>query len=96
MLGILTKKYDIQVRNGDGSVVETISRCVRCESMGNFAPLFCTYRGKKRCLVESDRLHLDDPFRCVYRDHIGRLFIRPRNQDGIVVETWDDVATSNK
>ena len=81
------KKYSIQVRNADGSIVETILRRVKSESFGNFCPIFCTYKGK-RCLVESDELHLDDPMRCVESDHIDKMFIQPRNENGIVVATW--------
>ena len=83
-------KHQIQVRNGDGSVVETISRSLRAESIGNFNPLFCSYKGKKRCLVQSDSLHLDDPLRCNEKDHIGKLFILPRGKDGKVVPTWEE------
>ena len=86
----MNKKYAIQVRNGDGSFVETIRVTMRREVIGNFAPLFCSYN-KKRCLVESDSLHLDDPLRCCEEDHVGELFIRPRNADGVVVKTWADV-----
>ena len=89
----MAKKYDIQVRNGNGTIVKTIKTCIRVESIGNFAPLFCTYNGDKRCLVESDTLHLDDPLRCCEKDHIGKLFIRPRDKTtGRVVETWNDVS----
>ena len=42
------KKYAIQVRNGDGTPVETIYRVLRVESFGNFAPMFCLYRNDKR------------------------------------------------
>jgi hypothetical protein len=87
----MAKKHAVQVRNGDGTVVETIKRVLRAESIGNFNPLFCSYRGKARCLVESDALHLDDPFRCCESDHAGKLFIRPRGKDGRVVATWEEV-----
>ena len=93
---ILNKKYDIEVRNADGTVVETIRRVLRSEAIGNFVPLFCTYRCKKRCLVESDALHLDDPMRCQESEHIGKLFIQPRNSNGVVVATWDDALAPTK
>ena len=83
-------KYQIQVRNGDGTVVETISRSIRTEAIGNFCPMFCSYNGKKRCLVQSEALHLDDPLRCNEKDHIGKLYILPRGKDGKVVPTWKD------
>ncbi len=81
-------KHSVQVRNGDGTYIQTIKVVIKCEAIGNFAPLFCTYKGK-RCLVESDELHVDDPLRCNQSDHINKLFIRPRGQDGSVVATWD-------
>ena len=86
------KKYAVEVRNGDNSVVETIHVVLRVESIGNFCPMFCTYKGKKRCLVESDELHLDDPMRCQEQDHIGKLFIRSRGKDGRVVANWSEAA----
>jgi len=86
------KRHTIQVRNGDGSLVETIRVPVRVEAIGNFAPLFCTYPGvKTRCLVQSDEPHLDDPMRCVEADHVGKLFIMPRDQNGKLVPTWADI-----
>ena len=85
------KKYAIQVRNGDGTPMEIIHRVLRAESIGNFCPIFCRYRNKKRCLVESDELHVDDPMRCVESEHIGKLFIQPRGTDGRVVATWDEI-----
>ena len=86
----MREKFEVQVRNGDGSVVRTIKVVLRAESMGNFNPVFCTYKGR-RCLVESDELHLDDPFRCREEDHVGRMFVRPRGENGAVVATWADV-----
>jgi hypothetical protein len=44
-------------------VRETIKRKLRAEQVGNFNPLFCTYRGNKRVLVHSDDGDLSDPFR---------------------------------
>jgi hypothetical protein len=86
------KRYSIEVRSGDGSLVETIRVPVRVEAIGNFAPLFCTYPGvKTRCLVQSDEPHLDDPMRCVETDHVGKLFITPSNRDGKPVPTWADI-----
>lgn len=85
------KKYAVQVRNGDGSLVETIQTQLRAEAIGNFVPLFCRYKGNARCLVESDALHVDDPLRCNPSEHVGKLFIRPRGKDGVVVPTWKDV-----
>ena len=90
------KKYAIQVRNGDGTPVETIHRVLRVESIGNFAPMFCRYRNDKRCLVESDALHVDDPMRCVESEHVGKLFIQPRGKDGRVVATWDEIGGVNR
>lgn len=88
----MTKKYAVEVRNGDHSHVKTIKVTLRQEAIGNFCPIFCTYKGDRRCLVESDALHLDDPLRCNEQDHIGKLFIRPRNKEtGKVVASWKDV-----
>ena len=83
-------KHAVQVRNGDGTLVETINVVLRAESIGNFCPVFCSYKGRRRCLVESDASHLDDPFRCNEADHVNKLFIRPRATDGHVVPTWKD------
>ncbi len=58
----MKKKYTIQVRFA-GIVVETISRVLRSEMIGNFNPFFCTYKGNKRCLVKSDAGDVSDPFR---------------------------------
>jgi hypothetical protein len=58
------KKYSIQVREkGTGKVIETIQRILRSEQIGNFCPMFCTYKGNTRCLVQSDAGDLSDPFR---------------------------------
>ncbi len=63
------KQYEIQVRKqGEcygqpGPVVETIKRVLRAEQIGNFCPLFCTYKGNKRVLVNSLEGDLSDPFR---------------------------------
>ena len=58
------KKYSIQVREkGTGRVIETITRKLRNEQIGNFNPMFCTYKGNTRCLVKSDAGDLSDPFR---------------------------------
>lgn len=83
------KKHEVQVRNGDGTLVKKINVVLRAEAIGNFCPIFCTYNGKRR-LVESDACHLDDPFRCNEADHVSKLFIRPRNVDGHVVPTWKE------
>ena len=70
----MVKRYTIQVRhylNGasrynakpeDIRVIETIQRVLRAEQIGNFNPLFCTYKGKHE-LVSSDAGDLSDPFR---------------------------------
>ena len=48
---------------GTFETIETISRILRAESIGNFCPLFCTYKGNNRCLVQSDAGDVSDPFR---------------------------------
>lgn len=58
-------KSKIEVRKyneGGFEVIETISRKPWCESIGNFNPMFCRYKGK-RTLVHSDEGDLSDPFR---------------------------------
>ena len=45
-----------------GKEIEKIRRVLRSEQIGNFNPLFCTYRGK-RCLVQSRLGDVSDPFR---------------------------------
>lgn len=87
--------YDIQVRNGDNTLIKTIRVRVWSESIGNFMPVFCKYRGRRR-LIESDALDLDDPFRCQVEDHVNKMFIRPRDANGRVVATWDAAATRKK
>lgn len=72
------KKFQIQVRKQlvktdsetfaqffarKAGVVETISRQIRSEQIGNFNPLFCTYKGNKRSLIKSDSGDVSDPFR---------------------------------
>ena len=83
------KKLIIEVRNGDQTLLERIQRVVRAESIGNFNPLFCTYKGHKRCLIESEDGFVDDPFRRS-EDTLKKLFIRPRGKNGAVVSTWDE------
>lgn len=85
----MRQQYDIQVRKGDGTPVETIRRTIQSEAIGNFVAKFCRHKGKE-CLVESDELHLDDPLRSVEAEHVGKLFIRPRNKEGVVVQNWED------
>jgi hypothetical protein len=59
----MPKKYKIQVRDAAGKVLETVERVLRAEQIGNFNPMFCRYRNKKRVLVNSDAGDLSDPFR---------------------------------
>jgi len=66
------KKQTIQVRRnpvgpkyltqGPFELVATIRRVLRAECIGNFNPIFCTYKGK-RTLVHSEEGDLSDPFR---------------------------------
>ncbi len=80
-------KYNIQVRQGNGDLLETIQRTLKAESIGNFNPIFCTYKGKKR-LVHSDQGDLSDPFRRS-DGHLLNLYILPRNAEGRIVDTWE-------
>lgn len=59
---------------GKHSVVETISRVPKAESIGNFNPVFCTYK-KKEHLVHSDEGDLSDPFRAD-KSYLATLFIQ--------------------
>jgi len=66
----MNKRYTIQVREtgesasyAPGPVIATIRRVLRAEQIGNFNPLFCTYRGNRRVLVRSLDGDLSDPFR---------------------------------
>ncbi len=82
----MSKKYTIQVRRYQrdeyGSrttheVIDTIKRTLRAECIGNFNPLFCTYKGNNRCLVDSDKGDLSDPFR--REDNYAEcLYIEPK------------------
>ena len=76
-------KHKVQVRDYHGkshhvsddfTVVAEISVVLCSEQIGNFNPLFCTYRGNRRTLVHSDKGDVSDPFR---RDdsYLGSLFI---------------------
>ena len=68
-------KFRIQVRDQEGKIIESITRMLRREQCGNFAPIFCNYKGNKRTLVHSDIGDLSDPFRqadCL----AGNLFIK--------------------
>ena len=55
------KKYKIELRNEAGKLGE-IKRQLHAEAIGNFNPIFCTFKGK-RYLVKSDEGDLSDPFR---------------------------------
>ena len=45
-----------------GAAIATIKRILRAEQIGNFNPIFCTYKGKRE-LVNSREGDLSDPFR---------------------------------
>jgi hypothetical protein len=66
---MMKKQYQISVREkGErylepGKEIETIKRVLRAESIGNFNPIFCTYKGDKRVLVHSLEGDISDPFR---------------------------------
>lgn len=68
----MQKKHRIEVRT-DGKVLETIARVLRAEMSGNFNPIFCTYKNKRR-LVKSDAGDLSDPFRRT-EDYLKTLYI---------------------
>jgi hypothetical protein len=78
------KRHTIQVRHytkeyqypnpDEYTVIETIERVLRAESIGNFNPIFCTYKGK-RTLVHSDAGDLSDPFRAD-ESYLETLYIK--------------------
>jgi len=67
-IGAITGNY------GRHEKVETIKRELRAEQIGNFNPIFCTYKGK-RCLVSSDEGDLSDPFRRT-EEYLKVLYIK--------------------
>jgi hypothetical protein len=73
------KKQTIEVKRGcdffgeGGEVVEVIKRTLRAECIGNFNPIFCTYKGK-RTLVKSKAGDISDPFRRE-ESYLASLFI---------------------
>ena len=67
-------KQTIQVRfKPTGQIINTIKRKLRSEAIGNFCPIFCTYKGK-RTLVKSEEGDLSDPFRRT-ESYVQSLFI---------------------
>ena len=70
-MGVINHRYHIAVcRKSErvaygqpGPAFETVKRVLRAEQIGNFNPLFCTYRGNNRVLVQSQEGDLSDPFR---------------------------------
>jgi hypothetical protein len=73
MSGQLDMKHKIEVRLKSGFVIATIKRKLRSEQIGNFNPIFCTYK-HKQYLVKSEEGDLSDPFR---RDenYLNKLYI---------------------
>ena len=56
-------KHTINVKlKQSGKIINTITRKIRSEAIGNFCPIFCTYLGKQM-LVKSEQGDLSDPFR---------------------------------
>lgn len=54
-------KYNIQVREKEsGKVIETVRRTLRAECIGNFNPIFCSYKGNNRVMVHSEEGDLSD------------------------------------
>ena len=69
------KRHLIQVRDASGKRLRTIQRVVRAEQIGNFNPIFCTYKNNKRLLVQSDTGDVSDPFRRT-KEHLEHLFVQ--------------------
>ncbi len=55
------QKYKIQVRLLGKGII-TVKRKLFAKQVGNFNPIFCTYKGKKY-LVHSTEGDISDPFR---------------------------------
>ena len=87
-------KMSIQVRNADGTVLETIKRKPWAEQFGNFNPVFCRYKGKK-CLVQSDKGDISDPFRAD-ESYLETMYIMPRDESGKIVDTWAHTVTETE
>lgn len=59
----IKKEYDSKIQDWKGGeVIETIKRVLRAEAVGNFNPIYCTYK-KDSYQVQSDEGDLSDPFR---------------------------------
>lgn len=72
------KKHKISVRTGPhsfapGETVETITRKIYCDSVGNFNRLACRYKGRT-FLVHSEAGDIGDPFRAD-ESYLSSLFI---------------------
>jgi hypothetical protein len=73
------KRYNIEVRKRGvkylepGIIVEVVQRVLRAESIGNFNPVFCIYKGV-RILVHSFSGDLSDPFRAT-AEYLNHLYI---------------------
>jgi hypothetical protein len=63
----------------NGKPVETVSRTIRFEQVGNFNPAFCTYKGEKY-LVQSFEGDLSDPFRRT-EAYLTTLYIETSNEN---------------
>jgi hypothetical protein len=67
--------YSLYDSSAPFTVIETVKRSLRAEAIGNFNPLFCSYKNNKRNLVHSDAGDLSDPFRR-NDSYAATLFIR--------------------
>ena len=65
-------KFPIAVKRG-GATIRIIRRVLRAEQIGNFNPIFCTYR-RKKYLVSSSGGDLSDPLRRS-QDYLKSLYI---------------------
>ena len=57
----MSQKFCIRVMYGEKFIGE-IYRVLRGRQVGNFNPVFCTYKGKEH-LVKSENCDFSDPFR---------------------------------
>lgn len=55
-----------------GAVITTIKRVINARPMGNYNPVFCTYKGREY-LVHSRLGDISDPFR-ITKEHFQSLY----------------------
>lgn len=69
----MKKRFEIRVKRNGVGTVEIIKRVPWFESIGNFNPMFCRYKGMRK-QVQSEAGDLSDPFRRE-EDYLKSLYI---------------------